>query len=311
MVEERIEQITLTPGLRIVPLLEAMGRAGVLGAGSLGRAFEVTMEMLEDSDYTVFLTLAGPMVPGGLRKIIQTLLDRGLVEGVVTSGANIVHDIIEALGHRAVRGSFQADDSALRAAGIGRAGDIFFPQEGFSAFEKKTYEVLDGIPEARRAGLSVTELLADYGRSLDDEDSFLRTAAKKEIPVFAPTLLDSMLGLHIWTYSQLHNLRLDPVKDMTTLADIIYEAKKVGALILGGGASKHFLLGANTLREGLDAAVQITLDRPEGGSVGGAPLEEAVSWKKAKGSRLVTVVGDATMIFPILMAAALERLRML
>lgn len=311
MVEEPVEQITLVPGLRIASLLEAMGRAGVLGAGSLGRAFEVTLEMLTGPEYTVFLTLGGPMVPGGLRKIVQTLLDRGLIEAVVTSGSNIVHDIVEALGYKAVKGSFHADDSALRAAGIGRAGDILFPQEGFSALEKKTYEVLDKIPEARRAGLAVSELLTDFGRSLDDADSFLRTAARKGVPVFAPTLLDSMLGLHIWTYSQLHNLRLDPVRDMTSLADIIYEAKKVGALILGGGAPKHFLLGANTLREGLDAAVQITLDRPEGGSVGGAPLEEAVSWKKAKAGRLVTVVGDATMIFPILIAAALERLRML
>jgi len=306
--KEQVEQITLAPGLRIAPLLEAMGRAGVLGAGSLGGAFEVTLEMFRDPDYTVFLTLAGPMVPGGLRKIVQTLLDRGLVEAVVTSGANIVHDIIEALGYRAVKGSFRADDSALRVAGIGRAGDILFPQEGFTALEKKTYEVLDSIPETRRGGLSASELLAEYGRSLDDEDSFLRTAAEKGVPIFAPTLLDSMLGLHIWTYSQLHNLRLDPVRDMTRLADIVYEAKKVGALILGGGASKHFLLGANTLREGLDAAVQITLDRPEGGSVGGAPLEEAVSWKKAKAGRLVTVIGDATMVFPILVAGALERL---
>jgi deoxyhypusine synthase len=311
MAEERVEQIILAPRLRVSPLLEAMGRAGVLGAGSLGRAFEVTLEMLEDPDYTVFLTLAGPMIPGGLRKIVQTLLDRGLVEAIVTSGANVVHDIIEAMGYRAVKGSFQADDSALRAAGIGRAGDILFPQEGFLALEKKTYEVLDSIPEAKRGGLSVSELLTEYGRSLDDEGSFLRTATKKGIPIFAPALLDSMLGLHIWTYSQLHNLRLDPVRDMTNIADIIYEAKKVGALILGGGAPKHFLLGANTLREGLDAAVQITLDRPEGGSVGGAPLEEAVSWKKAKGGRLVTVVGDATMIFPILIAGALERLGML
>jgi len=311
MVEEPVEQITLAPGLRIAPLLEAMGQAGVLGAGSLGRAFDVTLEMFRDPDYMVFLTLAGPMVPGGLRRIIRTLLDRGLVDAVVTSGSNIVHDIIEALGYRAVKGSFQANDSVLRTAGIGRAGDILFPQEGFSAFEKKTYEVLDNIPEERRVGLSITELLEEYGMSLDDKESFLRTATRREAPVFAPALLDSMLGLHIWTYSQLHNLRLDPIKDMTRLADIIYEAKKVGALILGGGTSKHFLLGANTLREGLDAAVQITLDRPEGGSVGGAPLEEAVSWKKAKSGRLVTVVGDATIIFPILVAAALERLGVL
>lgn len=306
-----VEQITLAPGLRIAPLLEAMYSTGVLGAGSLGKAFKITTEMLEDSDYTVFITLAGPMIPGGLRKIIQMLLNRGLVEGIVSSGANIVHDIIEALGYKAIRGSFQADDSALRTAGIGRAGDILFPQEGFSAFEKKTYEVLDKISDAKRIGFSASDLFVDYGMSLHDENSILRTAAEKGIPIFAPTLLDSMLGFHIWTYSQLHSLHMDQVGDMTRLADMIYEAKKIGALILGGGASKHFLLGANTLRDGLDVAVQITLDRPEGGSVGGASLEEAVSWKKAKGGGLVTVVGDATMIFPVLIAGVLEKIDML
>jgi deoxyhypusine synthase len=311
VVDEWVEQIVLAPELRVVPLLEAMDRTGVLGAGSLGKAFRVTVEMLEDSDYAVFLTLAGPVVPGGLRQIIQTLLDKHLIEGIVTSGANIVHYIIEALGYKAIKGSFQADDSALRNMGIGRAGDILFPQEAFTAFEKKTYDVLGNISEAGRKDISTSQLLAEYGNSLNDEGSFLRTAAKNEIPIFAPALLDSMLGFHIWTYSQLHSLRLDQVGDMTLLADIIYEAKKVGALILGGGASKHFLLGANTLRDGLDAAVQITLDRPEGGSLGGAPLEEAVSWKKAKSGRLVTVVGDATMVFPFLIAGALEKLGML
>jgi len=147
--------------------------------------------------------------------------------------------------------------------------------------------------------------------SLHDKNSILRTAAEKEIPIFAPTLLDSMLGFHIWTYSQLHSLNIDQVSDMTRLADMIYEAKKVGALILGGGSSKHFLLGANTLRDGLDMAVQITLDRPEGGSVGGASLEEAISWKKAKSGGLATVIGDATIIFPVLIAGVLEKIGIL
>jgi deoxyhypusine synthase len=158
-------------------------------------------------------------------------------------------------------------------------------------------------------GISTSEFLMEVGNSLDDESSILKTLATKQTPVFCPAILDSMLGLHLWTYGQLHPLRLDPLKDMSRLADIMYDSKKVGALILGGGTSKHFLLAASTLREGLDAAVQITLDRPEGGSVGGAPLEEAISWKKArKKSRLVTIVGDATMVFPILITASLQKL---
>jgi deoxyhypusine synthase len=305
-----VKQIPLRTDIRVSQLVEAMGHCGVLGAGNLGRALKITVEMFKNPDYTVFLTLAGPMVPGGLRKIVQTLIAQGLVDGLVTSGANLVHDIIEALGHPGHQGTFAANDIGLRAQNIGRAGDIFFPQEGFAALEKKIYQVLDTIPSARLEGVSVSEFLTELGNSLEDKTSILKTLATKQIPVFCPAILDSMLGLHLWTYGQLHPLRIDPVKDMSRLADMMYDSKKVGALILGGGTSKHFLLGASTLREGLDAAVQITLDRPEGGSLSGATLEEAVSWKKVKArSHLVTVIGDATMIFPILMTASLQLLR--
>ena len=304
-----VKQMPLRADISVSQLVESMGKSGVLGAGNLGRALRVTTEMFKDPDYAVFLTLAGPMVPGGLRKIIQTLIARGLVDGLVTTGANLVHDIIEALGHSGVQGTFTADDVGLRAQNIGRAGDIFFPQEGFTALEKKIHQVLDTIPSSRLEGISVSEFLAEMGNSLDDKTSILSTLAAKQVPVFCPAILDSMLGLHLWTYGQLHPLHIDPLRDMSRLADMMYDSKRVGAIILGGGASKHFLLGASTLRDGLDAAVQITLDRPEGGSLSGAPLEEAISWKKAKAkSRLATIIGDATIVFPILMTASLQAL---
>ncbi len=309
MVGKPVRQMPLKVDISILQLLESMGKSGVLGAGNLGRALRVTTEMFRNPEYTVFLTLAGPMVPGGLRRIIQTLVARGLVEGLVTTGANIVHDITEALGHPGAQGTFAADDLELSTRNVGRAGDVFFSQEGFTALEKKTHEVLDTIPSSRLEGISVSELLSEIGSSLDDKSSILKTSAAKQVPIFCPGILDSILGLHLWTYGQLHPLHIDPIGDMSRLADMMYDSKRVGAIILGGGASKHFLLGASTLREGLDAAVQITLDRPEGGGLSGAPLEEAISWKKAKAkSHLATIIGDATIVFPILMTASLQAL---
>ena len=121
--------------------------------------------------------------------------------------------------------------------------------------------------------------------------------------------MDSMLGLHIWTYNQIKKLPLNPILDLNRMADIVYRAKKVGAIILGGGVPKHHVLGVNILREGIYSAVQITFDRPESGSLSGAPLEEAISWKKAQvESKLATVIGDATIIFPLMVAATLERI---
>jgi deoxyhypusine synthase len=94
---------------------------------------------------------------------------------------------------------------------------------------------------------------------------------------------------------------------MHQLSDIVFESKKVGAVILGGGLPKHYALASNLLKGGVDAAIQITMDRSETGSLGGAPLEEAKSWAKARaGSNLVTVIGDATVLFPLILAGALD-----
>jgi len=161
--------------------------------------------------------------------------------------------------------------------------------------------MLEEMQEQLSQGSSIRRILYEFGLRLNDSEAILVNAAKQNIPIFAPGLLDSMIGLHFWTFSQLKKLRIDPLSDMRELADIVLTAKKTGAIILGGGLPKHHVLGVNI--------VQITLDRPEAGSFSGAPLEEAVSWRKAKTKeRLATVIGDATIIFPLIVAAALEKI---
>ena len=290
-------------------LVDEMKLCGVLGAGRLAKAVDVFTEMLTDESYTIFLSLAGPMVPGGLRNVISELIANNHIDVVVTNGANVVHDIVEALGKRHLIGSFSADDTKLRSLGRGRIGDIYVPQDAFEALEKKLFEIFDSIPKHERNKLPVWNLLDKIGKRLKDEKSFLYQASINKTPIFSPGILDSMVGFHIWTYSQLKPINIDPIADMQQFSDIIYKSDKTGVIILGGGLPKHFVLGANILREGVDAAVQITLDRPEAGSLSGAPLEEGVSWKKVKNNdKLVTVIGDAIVLFPIIVAASLEKL---
>lgn len=290
-------------------LVEAMKASGVLGAGKLAKAVDILTEMFGDPDYTNFLSLAGPIVPGGLRNIIGLLIDRGYVNAIVASGANIVHDVIEAIGYKSIIGFSENDDVTLREQGMGRAGDIFFEQEGFTAFENTIYRIFDELVKRKRQNLAFFELLAKIGETLEDSNSFLRKAVIHNVPIFSPGIMDSMLGFHIWTYNQLKSLRFNPVLNLDKMADVVNRSQKVGALILGGGTPKHYVLGANILREGVDAAIQITLDRREGGSLSGAPLEEAISWRKAQTeSKLVTVIGDATIVVPVLVAATLEKL---
>jgi deoxyhypusine synthase len=219
----------------------------------------------------------------------------------------MVHDMIEALGFRHGVGTFKAEDTQLKRKGIGRIGDIYVEHKAFKDLEKWLHRVLEEIPEEKRQRISPSSLLFEIGKQIHDEKSILATAAKKNVPIICPGLADSIAGFQLWIYGQDKKLVLDPLGDVASLVDKVYEAKKSGIIILGGGWPKHFALFANTFREGVDAAVQITMDRPEPGGLSGASLEEAVSWSKVKSEeKTVTVICDATIAFPIIVAAASE-----
>ena len=302
-----MKQIEVRKGITVSELVKEMEACGVLGAGRIGKAARLLREIFTDSDYTVFLTLAGALVPGGMRNIISHLIDRGFVDVIVTTGANMVHDVVEALGYRHKIGTFKADDAQLRRQDIGRIGDIYVEHHTFRDLERWLYKILDGMRAKTLWRISPSRLLKEIGDRIEDKNSILATSARKNIPVICPGLPDSILGFQLWTYGQGKKLVLDPLGDVSTLVDIVYEAEKSGMVILGGGLPKHFGLFANTFRGGVDVAIQITMDRAEHGGLSGAPLEESVSWGKAKSEeRTVSVVCDATIAFPLIVSAALD-----
>jgi deoxyhypusine synthase len=301
----KIDHMKINGKMSVLELIEEMGRTGVLGAGRMYRSTKLLSEILEDHDTTVFLSVAGPLVPGGLRKVIRDMIDQGMVDVLITSGANITHDLLEAFGGRHHRGKTD-DDETLCKQGMGRIGDLYTKSEDFEVFEQEITKILAKITEKENY-FNIRDFLTEIGSSLDDEESILYTAAKKGVPIYAPGIIDSMLGLQLWMFTQENELHLDASGDMGELSDIVYDSKKVATVMLGGGLPKHYALASNLLNGGVDAAIQITMDRSETGSLGGAPLEEAKSWAKAKaGSNLVTVIGDATIIFPMMLAGAME-----
>jgi len=307
---KRVKHMQLKAKMTVGKLVEEMNAAGVLGAGRIGKATELVTEMFSDPNYTVFLTLAGALVPAGLRRVICDLIEQEHVNVLVTTGANMVHDMVEALGYRHGIGTFAAEDKRLKARKIGRIGDIYIQQEAFEALERWLFKTLEIIPEKKRQRISAAELLYEIGRQIDDPESILATAAKKNVPIICPAFVDSIAGFQLWVYGQEKIIHIDPLLDVNALMDKVYEAKKVGIIILGGGFPKHFALFANTFREGVDLAVQITMDRPEPGGLSGASLEEAVSWGKIKpDGKAVTVICDATIAFPIIIVAALDGLK--
>ena len=302
-----VSHLRIKRGMSISALARQMERVKVLGPGRFGKAARILGEMFSNDDYCNFISLAGPIIPGGLRTLVTDLVDQRLIDGIVTTGANVTHDMLEGLGHRHIVGSEMLDDAALKRKGLSRIYDLLVKQKAIVDLEKTAHRMLSRIPEQKRRNIASYELLWEFGSQLKDGNSLLKTAEKRGVPIFCPGIFDSMLGLDLWTYSQLNQLVVNPFKDFSKLVDMTFEAKLVGAVILGGGMPKHHVLVANSYRGGLDAAIQITLDRPEGGGASGAPLEEAISWGKIRRQdRLVTITGDAITIFPILTLAAME-----
>jgi len=252
--------------------------------------------------------VGGAMVPGGLRRVLTQAINEGLVDVIVTTGANVTHDLIEAIGGYHARGEALVNDAELRERGISRIFDVYVPQQVFELFEDRIQPIFAEITK-EGARMSSAELLRRIGSRLDDENSFVKAAAAKEVPVFCPAIADSILGLQAWLYSQEHELNIDCLRDVREVVELASNAKEPGAVLLGGGVAKNFVFQSMLLTpQSFKYAIQITMDRPEHGGLSGATLEEAKSWGKlAPDAKSVMVIGDATVIFPLVVASVLKR----
>ena len=303
----KVNPINVTNHMKVSDLVNEFDKSGVLGAGRVGRACNILTDMIQDEDMKVFMSLGGPLIPGGMRNIVTQMIENHHVDLIVSSGANITHDLVEAFGGSHYRHEGR-DDEDLNEEGIGRIADVNVGSDDFTIFETEITRIFEKI-SSQKTHISIQELLHEVGLMVDDENSFVAAAAKNNVPIFAPGLIDSMMGLQLWIFNQDHDFVVDAVADMHYLSDIVFEAERVGAILLGGGLTKHYTLASNVIKGGLDAAIQVTMDRPEAGSLGGAPLEEAKSWAKARcGSSLASVVGDVTVIFPLIYAACLDKI---
>jgi len=311
MERKYVEQMRVRAGMTAGELVEEMGKAGVFGAGRVHKAVEIYERMISNKEIVKFIGVAGALVPGGLRKVIRDIVYDRMADILVLTGANVTHELVEAFGWKHERGISSVGDAALREIGISRIFDAFVRDEAFEGFETRIRECFASIDEdKRKAGLASYELLHEIGLMLDDDESILRTAARNGAMIFCPGIFDSILGLHIWIFSQQNELRIDLRKDIQKMIDVYYGSQKVGAVFLGGGLPKNFVLQAAMLTgRALDYAIQITMDRPEPGGLSGASLQEAQSWGKVKpGAEWVDLITDVTIGFPLIVAATMERL---
>lgn len=296
-------------------------RGCAFGAGKLAKAADIYEAMLNE-ETTKFMGIAGALVPAGMRTILAEMIRERYVDVVVTTGANLVHDIIEALGeHHYMSADMDAnvciegalDDVWLRNQGIDRIYDVVVHDEAFARLEDFLRGVFEQLDHKR---YSIRELLTAIGENLSDRNSLLRSAVDSDVPVFCPAIADSMIGLHAWLYKQAGTLEVDAFEDIRELIDLFCEAKRTGAIILGGGVPKNFIFQSALIapreggQEGIDYAIQITTSTPEDGSLSGATLEEAKSWGKiGENAEAITLYCDATIALPIIVAAVRERMK--
>ncbi|MHC1626607.1 MAG: deoxyhypusine synthase [Methanoculleaceae archaeon] len=299
-----VHQHHLHAGMSVGELVDSMGRAGAYNGGALARAVEICMNMIEDDESKVFCGLAGAMVPAGCGGIVEDLIRGGYVDILVSTGANLTHDLIEALGCHHYQGTAVCSDVDLRSQGINRIYDVFLPDDAFVLLEEYIQERLENLGER----CSITEVLRELGSGVDS--GILAAAADTGTPVFCPAIQDSIIGLQVWLFTQTHRLVLDATADMQQLIDHCFDAVRAGAILIGGGVPKNYILQSMLMTpKGFDYAVQLTGDRPDTGGLSGATLDEARSWGKVTGKgETVTVYGDATITLPLLVAAVLERL---
>jgi deoxyhypusine synthase len=307
-----VKGVRIVDHMRVDELVEELSGCA-FGAGRLAKAVAIYEEMLKE-ETTKFVGIAGALVPAGMRNLLAEMIRERYVDVVVTTGANLVHDIIEALGeHHYTIGDVGAnvdipvDDVRLRNQGWDRIYDVAVHDAAFARLEDFLRGVFEELTPRK---YSIRELLTVIGEHLSDRNSLLRSAVDSGVPVFSPSIADSMIGLHVWLYKQTGSLEIDAFTDMKELIDLFCDAKRTGALILGGGVPKNFIFQAAMVaprkrgREGLDYAIQITTKTPEDGSLSGATLEEAKSWGKiGENAKVITLYCDATIALPILMAA--------
>lgn len=278
-------------------------------ATELGKAIEVVRQMRENHA-TVIFSFTGNAISSGLRDIIKFLVKNKFVDVVITTASGIEEDVIKSLKDFKL-GDFDVQGRSLFEHGVGRIGNIFVPFDRYLYFEKFMNPIFDKFYEEQKKikrPLSPVEMTKILGLELP-EDSFLHWAAKNDILVFCPAIMDGSFGdLAYFMKQRTPEYMIDVTQDYKQLVQFVMNQEKTGALVLGGGVAKHYNLNSNIFREGHDYAVYLTTAQESDGSDSGGNQEEAKTWAKVKlNAPTAKVKADFTITFPLLVAATFAK----
>jgi deoxyhypusine synthase len=316
-------------------LLAEMSRTAYQGR-KLGEAVEVWEKMLKDPDLTIIMGLAGSMSTAGQWTIVNWLMENRFIDVLVSTGANISEDIVDAMGFSYWQGSHLANDEELLEADVNRYYDVFGKETDYRKMEEL---VTDFVMTLKTDfAYSSAEFLHLLGKFLSARDipSITAVAAQNAVPIFSPAMSDSAYGeTFLMAKNQGHKIILDSVKEFDQFVSIGTKTKDVAVVYIGGGVPKDLtqliaisvspqtndkgVAGRNGhLRKGLQEyyyphkySIQITTDAPQWGGLSGCTLEEAVSWGKINSENDTRAVCycDATIALPLITHALNERVK--
>jgi deoxyhypusine synthase len=313
-------------------LVRAMGKTAFTGR-QIGEAADVLEAMARDKECFVVMTLAGAMTVAKQGLIISELIDRGIVNAVVSTGALMAHGLVEATGRSHFRYNPDVSDTELYEQGYNRVYDTLEPEQNLDDVEEVMSEILEGwdhndVVCSYKLNHAIGEHLA---KRSTDQRGILRSAYEKGVPVFVPAFTDSELGLDVALNNRLrestgrHKLRFDPFEDLEHFAATLLRQTRLGIFTIGGGVPRnwsqqfgpflelrHRRLGENLPLKRYHYGVRICPEPVYWGGLSGSPYSEAISWGKfvppAEGGRFGEVFVDATVGMPLIVAAVLERL---
>lgn len=300
-----VRDIHLSEKSTLKDLMEQFAESGGFSSAKIHTAYSILKKMFAEEN-TTFLSFPADIISTGTRGVINDLVKRKLVDVVITTTGTLDHDIARTYGNY-YSGTFEFSDRKLADLGINRLGNVFVPDESYGELiEARTQTMLTELYDEKKEW-SGSELLKRIGSMINDDSSILHNAAKNDIPVFVPGMTDGSVGSQFWSFYETHrDFKINLLEDEHLLSDIVFDAKKTGALMLGGGISKHHTIWWNQFRGGLDSAVYVTTAQEYDGSLSGAKLEEAISWRKIReDAEFVNVYGDVTVILPILVGSLL------
>lgn len=307
MKKTKVVDMKISENIAVKELVEQMGLSGGFTAKKVALGSKIIKKIFQDKNCLTFLSFPANIVATGCRGVLREIIKRKLVDIVITTCGTLDHDIARTYRDY-YQGSFEMDDVMLKRKNIHRLGNVLIPAENYGLIlEKNIQPMLEKLWKEKKEW-SGKELIWAVGKKLTS-DSIIYWCARNQIPIFIPGIMDGAFGSQLWLFWQTHrDFKLDLFKDEHDISDMVFSAKRSGALIIGGGISKHHTIWWNQFRNGLDYAVYITTAVEWDGSLSGARTREAISWGKLKaGASHITIEGDATVLLPLLMVSALEK----